>query len=139
MLRTRRTRGSIRSTGRRRGATASTTSRPSVGSKPSWAAASPSGADGARSNETGRADRRLLAPHLQIPRGRCAMKILRVALAPVLVLIGGVVTVWANPGDSVAVRGILAWPPILANEPFLVLRAHNRRFYYADVTPAEPP
>jgi len=65
------------------------------------------------------------------------MKILRVALAPVLVLIGGVVTVWANPGDAVAVRGILAWPAILANEPFLVVRADNGRFYYADVTAAE--
>ena len=50
------------------------------------------------------------------------MKILRVALAPLLVLVGGVVTVWANPGDAVAVRGILAWPAILANEPFLVVR-----------------
>src|SRR5438093_29276 len=65
------------------------------------------------------------------------MKILRVALAPMLVLIGGAVTVWANPGDAVAVRGILAWPAILANEPFLVVRADNGRFYYADVTTAE--
>src|SRR2546428_51972 len=65
------------------------------------------------------------------------MKILRVALAPMLVLVGGVVTVWANPGDAVAVRGILAWPAILANEPFLVVRADNGRFYYADVTTAE--
>src|SRR5262245_60389329 len=65
------------------------------------------------------------------------MKILRVAVAPMLVLIGGAVTVWANPGDAVAVRGILAWPAILANEPFLVVRADNGRFYYTDVTAAE--
>src|SRR5262249_25000407 len=54
-----------------------------------------------------------------------------------LVLIGGAVSVWANPGDAVAVPGILAWPALRANEPFLVVRADKGRFYYTDVTAAE--
>jgi len=64
------------------------------------------------------------------------MKALHVALALVLVLVGGLVTVWANPGDAVAVRGTLAWPAILANEPFVVVRSDDGRFFYVDVTAA---
>jgi len=63
------------------------------------------------------------------------MKALLVALA--LLLVGGVGTISANPGDAVAVRGTLAWPAILANEPFVVVRADDGRFYYADVTAAQ--
>src|SRR5262249_51280987 len=49
----------------------------------------------------------------------------------------GLGAVWANPGDAVAVRGILSWPAILANEPFLVLRTDDGHFYYADVPAAQ--
>ncbi len=65
------------------------------------------------------------------------MKILRFGLALVLVLAGGLVAVWANPGDPVTIRGTLAWPAILANEPFVVVRSDDGRFYYADVTAAQ--
>lgn len=63
------------------------------------------------------------------------MKALPLALA--LLLVGSLGAVWANPGDRVAVRGTLAWPGILANEPFVVVRGDNGRFYYADVTAAQ--
>jgi hypothetical protein len=63
------------------------------------------------------------------------MKALPVVLA--LLLVSGSGVVWGNPGDAVAVRGTLAWPAILANEPFLVLRGDNGAFYYADVTAAQ--
>jgi len=42
----------------------------------------------------------------------------------------------AAPGDPVALRGTLAWPPTLANEPFAVVRADDGRFVYADLTAA---
>jgi hypothetical protein len=60
-----------------------------------------------------------------------------VALALVLVLVGSVVAVCANPGDPVTMRGTLAWPAVLANEPFVVVRSDDGRFYYADVTAAQ--
>src|SRR5262245_61389308 len=63
------------------------------------------------------------------------MKALPVALA--LILVGGVGAISANPGDAFAIRGTLAWPAILGNDPFVVVRADNGRFYYADVTAAQ--
>ncbi|MCL6640446.1 MAG: hypothetical protein K6T92_03630 [Candidatus Rokubacteria bacterium] len=43
----------------------------------------------------------------------------------------------AAPGDPVALRGTLAWPPALAAEPFVVVRADDGRFYYVDVARAD--
>jgi hypothetical protein len=66
------------------------------------------------------------------------MNALSFVLVLALVVARGLVPADANPGDPVTLRGTLAWPAILANEPFLVLRADNGRFYYADVTAAQP-
>jgi hypothetical protein len=43
----------------------------------------------------------------------------------------------AAPGDPVALRGTLAWPPTLTNDPFAVVRTDDGRFFYADLTGAE--
>jgi hypothetical protein len=43
----------------------------------------------------------------------------------------------AAPGDPVALRGTLAWPPVLAAEPFVVVRADDGRFFYVDVARAD--
>lgn len=43
----------------------------------------------------------------------------------------------AAPGDPVALRGTLAWPPTLSGEPFLVLRSEEGRLYYVDVSSAQ--
>src|SRR3989442_399427 len=40
----------------------------------------------------------------------------------------------AAPGDPRIVAGTLAWPPILQTEPFAVVRGHDGRFYYADLS-----
>lgn len=66
------------------------------------------------------------------------MNALSVVLVLALVVARGLVPAAASPGDPVTLRGTLAWPAILANEPFLVLRADDGRFYSADVTAAQP-
>ncbi|HEU5319590.1 MAG TPA: hypothetical protein VFX28_02220, partial [Methylomirabilota bacterium] len=43
----------------------------------------------------------------------------------------------AAPGDPRAVQGTLMWPPALGAEPFVVIRADDGRYYYADVTAAQ--
>jgi hypothetical protein len=43
----------------------------------------------------------------------------------------------AAPGDPVALRGTLAWPPAPVAEPFFVVRADDGRFFYVDVTRAD--
>jgi hypothetical protein len=43
----------------------------------------------------------------------------------------------AAPGDPVALRGTLAWPPAPSAEPFAVVRADDGRFYDVDIGRAE--
>jgi hypothetical protein len=43
----------------------------------------------------------------------------------------------AAPGDPVALRGTLAWPPALGGERFAVVRSDDGRFFYADLTAAQ--
>jgi hypothetical protein len=43
----------------------------------------------------------------------------------------------AAPGDPVALRGTLAWPPSLDGEPFAVVRGDDGRLVYADLSAAQ--
>lgn len=41
------------------------------------------------------------------------------------------------PGDARLLQGTLEWPAAVAAEPFLVIRAEDGRWYYADVASAQ--
>lgn len=43
----------------------------------------------------------------------------------------------AAPGDARLVQGTLEWPPKLTGEPFVVLRAEDGRWYYAEIKSAK--
>jgi hypothetical protein len=60
------------------------------------------------------------------------MNVLLLAAALILIPLSAV----AAPGDPVILRGVLAWPSSLGNEPFAVVRGDDGRFYYADATTA---
>ncbi len=44
---------------------------------------------------------------------------------------------YATPGDSRLVQGILEWPAKLTVEPFIVVRADDGRWYYAEIRAAK--
>jgi len=58
-------------------------------------------------------------------------------LALLVLLTVGLVAASAKPGDPIAVRGTLAWPAALANEPFVLVQADDGRVFYVDVTAAQ--
>ena len=44
---------------------------------------------------------------------------------------------YAAPGDAQLVQGTLEWPARLADEPFIVVRAEDGRWYYAEIKSAK--
>ena len=61
----------------------------------------------------------------------------QIGLAVMLVTVLAVSAVEAAPGDLAVVRGTLAWPHTLGQEPFVVVRADDGRYLSVDVTSAQ--
>jgi hypothetical protein len=55
----------------------------------------------------------------------------------VVLCLAVVSNVLAAPGDPVALRGTLAWPPTLTGEPFAVVQGDDGRVVYADLSGAQ--
>ena len=62
---------------------------------------------------------------------------MKTPLLAVAVILSATSLAAAAPGDPVALRGTLSWPPSLGAEPFAVVRGDDGRVMYADLSGAE--
>jgi hypothetical protein len=62
------------------------------------------------------------------------MKIVAIAMGLLALTVS---TGRAAPGDPVAIRGSLVWPPALGAEPFAVIRGDDGRLFYTDLSTAQ--
>src|SRR3989442_8289651 len=54
-------------------------------------------------------------------------------IVALMVALGFASPAYAAPGDPRLVQGVLEWPAKLTVEPFVVIRADDGRWYYAEV------
>src|SRR5437868_15192536 len=111
---------------------ASTIAPASAGSRPSWAAASPSGGAGGRSH-----DRKRSPWHRVCLRDRTEDRVMKRSLIALAILGLSAGAAVAAPGDPRVLQGTLEWPATVANEPFVVMRGEDGRLYYADISVAQ--
>ncbi len=60
-------------------------------------------------------------------------------LLTLLIVLASTMPALAAPGDPVALRGTLVWPPTLQAEPFVVVQTEDGRLVYADLSGVKRP